>query len=356
MLDFDLQRFDDEETVSNAEENSASESSTEQAELPEGFEGLEEYKDEILAEIAETQKSEENSQAEDSSGEIVAGQKVPYERFKSKVDEVAALKAQIDEMKRQGVQPAQQQQTPPPVQNQLPQIPQQRQPPQQAQVPMPQMQLTPETMGKLKQAVTAEAMRMTKMTPEQVKELEFAEEGNAELERWRFANQLATDNILSQVRQIQRNQQAQARQLLETHADAVKNFNEFAAKEMQSPTYQETVDFAIGELFDSLPPAQQRAIANSYVRVEKQIASAEEIALVQAYYAQAKTLLQAKKNQLQPQPAKSKPKANMPKVDQLNGSNGNGTQTMTAADLERIIDSTTDFDKLDPKIKKMFEG
>ena len=87
MLDFDLQRFDDEETVSNAEENSAAESSTEQAELPEGFEGLEEYKDEILAEIAETQKSEENSQAEDSSGEVVAGQKVPYERFKSKVDE-----------------------------------------------------------------------------------------------------------------------------------------------------------------------------------------------------------------------------------------------------------------------------
>ena len=125
---------------------------------------------------------------------------------------------------------------------------------------------------------------------------------------------------------------------------------------MQSPNYQETVDFAIGELFDSLPPAQQRAIANSYVRVEKQIASAEEIALVQAYYAQAKTLLQARKNQLQPQPAKSKPKANMPKVDQLNGSNGNGAQTMTAADLERIIDSTTDFDKLDPKIRKMFEG
>ena len=260
-------------------------------------------------------------------------------------------------MKRQGVQPAPQQQSPPPAQNQLPQIPQQRQPPQQTQVPIPQMQLTSEGLNKLKEIVTSEAMKMTGLTAEQVQEIEdYGEEGDEKVELWQTAKQIAKDNVLAQVRQAQLEQQIRSRQFLENHAAAVQNFNEFAQREMQAPDYQEVVKFATGELFDSLPPAQQQAVANSYVRIQRQTASPEEIALVQTYFTQAKTIFQAKKNQLQPQTTKSKPKANMPKVDQLNGSNGNGAQTMTAADLERIIDSTTDFDKLDPKIRKMFEG
>ena len=350
MLNFDLQLFGDEENVSSAEKNSTVEDSTEQQELPEGFEGLEEYKDEILADMAEMQKSEENSQAEDSSGEISVGQKVPYERFKSKVDEVAALKAQIDEMKRQGVQ-AEQPQTSPPTQPQRQQnFSQPRQP-----IQMPQIQVTPEFMNAFKTATNNLAMQMTKFTPEQVKQIEeYGEEGDADAERWNFAKQQAAQFINNKIEQVQIKQAQQAQAFLDDHNAAVQHYNDFASREMQTPEFQNVVNFATGEYFDSLPDNAQKVIANSYVRIERQTASPAEVELVLSFYQQAKAAYQ-NKNLPKPQKNNPAPKTKFPKADQLNGANGNGVQTMTAADLEKIIDSTEDFEKLDPKIKKLFE-
>lgn len=82
MLEFDLQLFDEETAETSTEENSVAE--TESQELPEGFEGLEEYKDEILAELGEKPQEESESATSDY---------VPYQRFKEVIDEKNALKA-----------------------------------------------------------------------------------------------------------------------------------------------------------------------------------------------------------------------------------------------------------------------
>ena len=340
MLKFDLQLFDDEEIVSTAEENSESETQTEQADLPEGFEGLEEFKDEILAEVKGTQESQETS----SSDESTAGQKVPYERFKSKVDEVAALKAQIDEMKRQGVQGTQ---TPKP-----------RQPPQNPQQPlqMPQIQVTPEFMSTVKNATKNLAMQMANFTPEQVKQIEeYGEEGDADFERWQYAKQFAAQSVHAEIEKIRTQQARQAQTFLNEHTAAVHSYNDFAEKEMSAPEFQEVVKFATGEYFDSLPENVQRTIANSYVKIERQTASPAEVLLVQNFYTNAKTAFYNKNSQNSNRRVNPASKTKFPKADNLNGANGNGVKAMTAADLERLIDETEDFDSLDPKIKKMFE-
>ena len=338
---FDLQLFDDDAAESQVEENSAVENESSTVELPKEFEGLEDYKDEILAEAAQMQKANESSTEEEA--EDVPKGHIPYQRFKQVIDERNALKAQIEELNKA-------RESAPPEQN----PPQQRQPP---QVQMPQMQLTNEGLAKLKDVVKAEAMRMTQLTDEQVKEIEeYGEEGDDNTELWRSAKQIATENVLAGIRQEQYRRQAQAQQFLASHASAVKNYNDFVRQETQAADYQEVVRFATGEYFDSLPQAQQQALANSYVRVERQTASPAEIMLVQSYYAQAKAAFAAKKSKTQSSRKTSSSAVNLPKVDRLSGSSGNTTGSLTAADFERIIDQTEDFDKLDPRIKAIFEN
>ena len=250
---FDLQLFD--EDVESTEVNSSAETSTEEVELPEGFEGLEEFKDEILAESAEMQKPEE------SSDENLAGQKVPYERFKSVIDERNALKAQIDELKK--LQPV-----PPQPQ---PSQPKQSPPPQQVQQPlqMPQIQVTPEFMKAVKTATENLAMQMGNFTPEQIKQIEeYGEEGDADFERWQYAKQLASQSVYSEIQRARAQQAQQAQNFLSEHSAAVQSYNDFAQKEMSEPEFQEVVKFATGEYFDSLPENAQRTIANSYVKIE----------------------------------------------------------------------------------------
>ena len=199
-------------------------------------------------------------------------------------------------------------------------------------------------------------MKMANLTPEQVQEIEnYGEDGDANFELWKQAKQYAAQTIYSEIQKARTAQAQQTQNFLNEHAAAVQSYNEFAKQEMQAPDFQNVMKYATGEYFDSLPEQAQKVIASSYVRIQRQNASPAEFMLVQNFYNQAKAAYQ-NKNLSSPKGKNPAPKANLPKVDQLNGSNGNGVQTMTVADLERIIDSTTDFDKLDPKIRKMFEG
>ena len=343
---FDLQLFDEDEN-SVAEENSAEE--TAEQELPEGFEGLEEYKDEILAEINEAEKPEENLQ-ENSDGENLAGQKVPYERFKSVIDERNALKAQIDEMKRQGTtpEPVQQRQQVQP-QRQEPQIPQQN-------FQMSPPQVTPEFVKAFKNARKNLAMQMTKLTPEKIQQLEeYGEEGDEDFERWKFAEQQAERIIFGELQQRQNLKARQEQEYLSDRAVAIQSYNDFAVKEMQESDFKEIASYATGEYFDALPANWQKVIANSYVRIEKQIANPEEVLLIQNFFTNAKAAYRNKNSQ--PSQKRNNPasKTKFPRAENLSGANGNGVSKITAHDLEKIIDSTDDFEKLDPKIKKLFE-
>ena len=341
MLNFDLQLFD-EEIAENSVETQAEENSAEnsQAQLPEGFEGLEEFKDEILQEIAQNEQAQEipvETHEEKISDETP--------QYKTADEEIAALKAQIDELKKQGAK-----ETPKPQEKiSTPQTPKFQQP----TTPPPQMQVTPEFMKAFNQATDAVAMKMTGMTAQDVKDLEFAEDGDEALARWKFAKQQAAYQVRADIQAAQlRMQQEQA-----FNANVVKNYDDFIAKEKSDADFANVVVLAAGNLFASLPEVTQQTLANAFAKVEHRQATPAEFLLVQNYFTQAKELYKNEKNKT-PKNNQSARKAaeTLPKADQINGANANNYGGLSVKDLEKIIDETTDFDKLDPKIKKMFEG
>lgn len=339
MLNFDLQLFD-EEVAENSVDAQSEENS--QAELPEGFEGLEEFKNEILQELSE------NQQTEETPAEVPESQDVPEEnpQYQSKDDEIAALKAQIDELKKQSAKPEPKEELP---KNSTPQVPkfQQQTPP-----AFLQMQVTPEFMKAFNQATDAVAMKWTGMTAQDVKDLEFAEDGDENLARWKFAKQQAAYQVQADIQNAQ--MQMQQEQAIRTAT--VNGYQKFIESEKAEPDFQNVLVYAAGSLFSSLPQHTQQTLAQCFAKVENNQATPAEIMCVQNYFTQAKELYRNQKAKPKNNQSARKAAESLPKSDQINGANANNYGGLSVKDLEKIIDDTTDFDKLDPKIKKMFEG
>lgn len=336
MKDFDLQLFDDdvaENSGESASENSSTESITE---LPEGFEGLEEFKDDILNEINDGTQSENS----DETPEV-------QNTYQSKDEEIFALKRQIEEMKKQG-RPAQPQtQVQQPVQAQSFSQPQSQSP--------PPIQVTPEFMSAYKQATHSLALQMARMTEKDLKELEFADDDDPKLQQWQLAQKLAADKVQADIRQIRQNQAIQAQRYMSIRNAAVQNYNEYTVQELKEPDFENVKKFAVDTLFKSLPVHIQHVLADSYNRIQTNQATPTEIMLVQNYYAQAKAIYRKQKSNPKNNQAARNEAGKLPKIDNLNGAGGNSGDGYSVRDLERLIDATEDFEKLDPKIRKMFE-
>lgn len=339
MLNFDLQLFD-EEVAENSVETQAEENSAEtsQAELPEGFEGLEEFKEDILRDISEMSQAEETSQSQ---------QQTP--QYKSANEEIAALKARVDELQKQGGQ-VQQQGTPQPVQQRPPQVAQRPQP-----APIPPLQITPEFTAAFEKATNTLAMQMTGMTEQDVNDLAYATDDEADFKRWQIAKQLAARQVQADIQNARQQQIIQAQQFQNMQMAAANDFQNFTNREMQEPDFKSVQEFATGRLFNALPTNAQNTLAASYNRILNGVASPAEMMLIQNYFAQAKAIFRSEKNNTKNNKSARNAACNLPKVDNLNSANSNGYNGMSAKDLEKIIYETKDFDKLDPKIKKMFE-
>lgn len=347
MIDFDLQLFDAEETEESSDETQTAENSSNESsetELPEGFEGLEEFKDEILQDIAEMGKTEESSQAVSE----VQDKSAPPQ-YKTKEEEIIALKARIEELQKQSSQSQKQTQSAP-IQR-PPQVQQSSQ-----QIQAPPLQVTPEFMAAFKTATDNLAMQMTKMTPEQVKELEFATEEDDDLKRWNTARQFAALQIQADIQKTRQAQIMQQQQMQNMQMAIASDFQNFTSREMQEPDFKSVQEFATGSLFNALPKNSQQVLATSYNRILNNVATPAEMMLIQNYFAQAKAIYRSQKNQPKNNQSAKNMVGKLPKVDSLNGANTQNYNSLTVKDLEKIIDETTDFDKLDPKIKKMFEG
>lgn len=348
MIDFDLQLFDEEVSETPTEstsENPNTESQTQQAELPEGFEGLEEFKEEILQDISEMSKTEE------PTGEKVSetSTETAQPQYKTADEEIAALKARIDELQKQGGE-VKQQQTPPPVSR-----PQQIQP-QSQPVQIPPVQVTPEFMTAFKKATDALAMQMTGMTEQDVKDLEFATDDDDNLKRWNMARDFATRQVQADIQKMRQAQITQAQQFQAMQTAAANDFQTFTAREMKEPDFQSIQDFASNRLFNVLPNNAQQVIATSYNKILSGNASPAEMMLIQNYFAQAKAIFRSQNNQPKNNNSARNAAAKLPKVDSLTDANASNYNGLTYKDLEKMIDETNDFEKLDPRIKKMFEG
>ena len=136
------------------------------------------------------------------------------------------------------------------------------------------------------------------------------------------------------------------------HTAAVNTYNEFAQKEFAEPDFKAIQEFATNEFFEGLTPSEQKILANSYIRVERQTASPAEMLVVKNYYQQAKAAFRARGNGKKA-PAKPTAQVSLPRVDQIGGTAGTGE--VTVAELEQMLE-TTDFDQIPEQYQKKLLG
>lgn len=337
MVEFNLQRFTDEETANTETENKPEEQS-----IPEELSGLpEKYAREVLEQSkAESKPQSENTPQEETPEDPARAEEkpkteesVPYARFKEKVDEANQLKAQLAEYQRQ-TQSQQQEKTAP-----------------QQQFQEPQFRITPEISAKINAAIKAEAMSLSGMSEDDIASLEYADADDPRISQWNQAQSIAQNRVYNAIQQTQFAQQQQAQQFYKNHMAAIKTYNDFAAKEFAEPDFQAIQKFATNEFFEQLPPNEQQIIANAYLRIERQTASPAEMMCVKNYYERAKSAYRtrgAKKNAVK----QSAP--TLPRSDQLKGTSGSTNGKLSTRDIEKLLEG--DFTKLDPKTQKMLWG
>lgn len=346
-MKFDLQRFTDEgKTISDAQAESAPETQTEEPQsLPEELGGLpEEYARETYDKWIEMQSAAEIDEQTKSqpaqTAQPAEEQSITREQYQAALDEANKLKAQLAEYQRQQAPPQQQPQ-------------QQQQPPQQYQ-PQP-LKFTPEVTAQINDAITAEAMQLTGFSKDDVASLEFADDDDPRLPQWNQAKNFATARVYGAIQQMQLAQQTQAQQFLDNHRAAVNTYNEFAQKEIAEPDFKDIQQFATGEFFEQLSPFEQKTIANSYVRVERQTASPAELLIIKNYFEKAKAAYRARKGKAKtaPRTQPAQQAANLPRSDQLKGTS-TLNDGLSVSDMEKLL--LGDFTQLTPQQQNAMLG
>lgn len=216
---------------------------------------------------------------------------------------------------------------------------------QQQQFQPPQFQITPEISAKISAVIKAEVMVLTSLSNDDVASLEYADADDPRIVQWNQAQSIAQNRVYNAIQQAQIAQQQQAQQFYNNHIAATQTYNEFAQKEFAEPDFKEIQQFATNEFFEQLAPNEKQIIANSYLRVERQIASPAEMLVVKNYYERAKAAYRtrdAKKSALRQQPA-----AQLPRADQLKGASGAIDGQLSARDFEKLLEGN--FTKLDEK-------
>lgn len=340
-MDFDLQRHAEEEAVSTEE-------SVETAEpIHEDLEGLsEETAREVMEEYgdAEEESAEADRDTKQYSPLDVPKQKVPYERFQKVTkanqkleEEIAAYRARYGALNQQ--QPQQPQQPPPPP-------------------PPPQPQITKESAAEIKKAIDQQAMRLTGFSQEDVDALEYADDNDEDLIRWKTAKTLAQQQVYNSVQQAQIQRAQMINYYRQNHAQSTQSYNEFATKEMSGKDYRQIRDFATGEYFEKLPNATQQLISDAYTRIENQQASPQDYYCVQSYFGEAKAAYRKKYparggNTLKQRTTRIEQAGKLPRSAQLSGTTDESVVTVES--LNEMLD-TMPWDEIPKEYQDMLLG
>lgn len=362
-MGFDIQKFADEDAAEGAaaEQDAAQggEPSQEQEEIPAELEGLPE-------DIAREAMAEANAEGQDAQPAQEAQQEtqippetIPYPRFKQEVDkgaskdeEIARLKAEIESMRRQAAQPAQA--TP----QGRPEAAAQGQPLAQKQGQSPA--LTKETAQLVSQAIHKQAMQMAGMTAEDLDSLEYMDESDPRKQQWEFAQEMAKNQVFGRIRDAWVAQQQQAQQFLARHQRSVEDFNAFAQQQKGEPDFAQLQEYAREEYYGSLPQQEKEIIAEAYARVERNVASPQEIYLIKKYFEEAKAAYRSQHPVAASaarggrKAAKAEQAKTFPRASQIQGAGGAGNG-VTVASLEKMLDEMP-IDQIDPKFIKMLQG
>ena len=229
--------------------------------------------------------------AEDAAG--LTGQKIPYVRFKQEHDRKKELEAQLKDLSSE-VERLRAQQAPPQPQQAMQQAPAM----QQAQAPQVQQpRITPEATKQLNAIVRQQALQLTGFSKEDVDALSYMDDDDPRREQWKTAVDVARTQVIDGVYKMQQQRAAQAQQFMALHNAAVADYNAFAQKEMSDPAYPQVMQYAIHDYFEKgISKAEQPAIAAAYQRIEHNVASPGDIALIKRYFLDAKASFSGKKS------------------------------------------------------------
>lgn len=334
--------------------------------IPPELEGIDD--DEIVKEVMEEAKAQEAEPKEEPEEEPKAEPakdepagpmptSIPYGRFKEKVDEGKRKDEEIEQLKKQlemlkaGTQQQQ------PILNQPnPQYQMQPAPmPQPQQVQQPQQSLfTPENMKLINDAIQREAVAMAQLSKEDMDSLEYMEDDDPRKQRWEYAKEMAKGNIFERIRQAQAQKLAEQARFLEAHNRSVQDFNSFAAKVQSEPDFEEVKNYAVNDFFKALPTQDDKAvIAAAYARIERNVASPEDIYLIKNFFVQAQNAYRSSKPK-QTTTNKKEQADKFPRSNQVAGA-GDAGGGVTVASLEKMLNEMP-FDKIDPKYQKLLLG
>lgn len=360
---FDLQMFAEDE----AAEETVAEPTTEDAEgtepaeetIPPELDGLDDadIAKEIMAEAKGMEEPESEPEETPAEPKIEgAPGPIPYPRFKQEIDkgkskdaEIAKLKEELEKLRKQPQQPMQ-----PPVQQPM------QTPVQPTPQPMPQagnVMLTEENINLINQAIEQEALRLSQMTKDDLDSLEYMEDTDPRKQRWQYAQEMARGTVFARIRNAQQAKAEQARQFLQAHNAAIAEFNAYAEQQTHEPDFEGVKEYAVNEYFKGLPGADKQVIAAAYARVERNVASPQDIYTVKNYFAQAQRAYRSQ-HPLQAQQSNKSNKmeqaSSFPRSSQVSGS-GDAGSGVTVASLEKMLDEMP-WDQIDPKYQKMLTG
>lgn len=297
----------------------------------------------------ETSSAEADSDTKQSDDPQLPNQSIPYGRFKQQVDKVHQLEEQLKAYQQK-------------LNSQQQSVPQQVQQPQQIQQQppaQPQAQFTPEVIDKLKQAATQEAMRMTGMSKDDLDSMEYMDDTDPRKQGWQTAYNLAMTNVYTGIRQAQQQRIVETQKFLSVHNKCVQDFNNFYREKAAEPDYNDIVSYANNDYFNSLSESEQPVVAAAYQRIERNLASPQDIMLIKRYYTDAQTAYRsqhpvttAKKNS-NPMD-KVKQAKSFPRSQSVSGSADVGGN-ITAEQLEKMLD-TMPFDKIPEQYQNMLLG
>lgn len=363
---FELQLFADEnaeeETVEipaddqpeEPKEEPAKEPTEEKQEIPEELDGLnlspEEVKD-ILKEAHIEEKPDADADSDNKqvqANDDAPKQNIPYERFKAVLDKQHAADEEIANLKRQLAEAQTKATTPlaPPAA------------PQPAPQPRPQAQafqtFTPEIAKQIDEAANKQAMQITGMTKEDIDALEYADDSDAKAKTYRYAKDLARANIIENIQQSARRQQEYAAKILENHAKLVNEYNSYYQEQQAQPDYQDVVQFATNEFFEKQTPGTQFTVLDAYNRVQRNIASPQDILVVKNYFEKAQGAFRAR-SVPEPQKQMQNAKPSMPRAQEVAGSAASPKETVSIATLSKMLEENR-FEDLPKKYQDILLG
>lgn len=319
----------------------------EKAPIPEELGGLsEEVAREVMEQAGVENKeteSEETHAEQDSENKPVESviepvkQSIPYARFKEVNDkkndieqQLEAYKAKFGDINAPAPQPVAVQPVTPKEEK-----------PKEEQIAPPMPGLTKDAMDKINAEVNRQALQLSGLTQDAVDALEYADESDPDVARWRTAKQMAQIGVYRQIAEAVQEQQARQKALVENHKKLVAQYNDFYTKESAEPDFDKIKEYAGTEMFEALDDIRKQALADSYARISANVASPQDVLLVVEHYNQAKKQYRAKNPVKGSAPTninnKLQAAAAHPRSEQITGTTTADGETISTENLEELL-------------------